>query len=143
MFPASTIAALLNGSAEPAILIFPRADGETKCSSQSQGTFGVTTSLCSRCSSRSAERRSRLQTRSCQGRERQRRRHDRGHARARDPAPLGRIGLVAPDGDVADAYALDIGDRVARAGLELADHDAELARTRAPGSGGFPLTEGL
>ena len=55
-------------------------------------------------------------------------RHDRGHARARDAAPVGRLGLVAHHGDVADADARDVGDRARGPGLELADPQAERAQ---------------
>ena len=54
-------------------------------------------------------------------------RHDRGHARARDAAPGGRIGLVAHHGDVADADARDVGDRV-RAARARARRSAGRAR---------------
>ena len=54
-------------------------------------------------------------------------RQDRGHARARDPAPAG---LVAPDRDMADLHAGDVGDRVLRPRLERADPQPQLAQAR-------------
>ena len=49
-------------------------------------------------------------------------------------------GLVAPHGDVADAHAGDVGDRVRRAGVVAADPQAEVAQARAAwgGSGHAP-----
>jgi len=54
----------------------------------------------------------------------------RGHAGAGDPLPGGRLGPVAPDRDVADGDARDVGDRVRRACLECADVESELAEAR-------------
>ena len=58
-------------------------------------------------------------------------RQHRGHAGAGDPSPSGRLGLVAPDRDVADGDARDVGDRIRRACLESADVEAELAEREA------------
>ncbi len=43
------------------------------------------------------------------------RRHHRGHARAREAAAVRRVGLVAHDGHVAHAHAVDVRDRGRRA----------------------------
>ena len=64
-----------------------------------------------------------------------RRGHDRRHAGARDAASFGRLGLVPPDGDVADRDAGHVRDRVGRSGLELTDPQAELPQARAARSG--------
>ena len=53
---------------------------------------------------------------------------DRRDAGARDPAARGRRRLVADHRDVADPHAGDIGDRVRRPRLELADPEAVLAQ---------------
>ena len=60
---------------------------------------------------------------------------DRGDAGAREAAADGRLGLVADDGDVADAHARDVGDRVRGTGLEVADRGgrARAASTRSCG----------
>ena len=64
-----------------------------------------------------------------------RRGDDRRHAGARDAASFGRLGLVPPDGDVADRDAGHVRDRVGRTGLELTDPQAELPQARAARSG--------
>ena len=56
---------------------------------------------------------------------------DRRHPGARH------LRRVAPDGDVADPHAGDVGDRVRRPGLERADPQPELAQ---PGAAGFGRT---
>ena len=56
---------------------------------------------------------------------------DRRHPGARH------LRRVAPDGDVADPHAGDVGDRVRRTGLERADPQPEIAQ---PGAAGFGRT---
>ena len=50
--------------------------------------------------------------------------HDRRHTRPRDPAAVRRRRLVADDGDVPDADAGDVGDRIRGAGLQMADAES-------------------
>jgi hypothetical protein len=52
------------------------------------------------------------------------------HAGPSDAAPLGRLGLVAPNRDVPDRNAVHVGDRVRRPGLEAADAEPVLAEAR-------------
>ena len=61
---------------------------------------------------------------------------DRGHAGARDPAAAG---LVAPDRDVADPHAGDVGDRVRRPGSS-APIRSPSSRRRGPRGAGGPDT---
>jgi hypothetical protein len=62
----------------------------------------------------------------------------------RDAGPDGAatVGIrVADDGGVADAYTVDVGDRIARSGRHRADEDSELARSgslHSPASQPFP-----
>ena len=53
-----------------------------------------------------------------------------GDAGAGDPSSSGRVGLVAPDRDVADRDPRDVGDRIRRACFESSDVEAELAEAR-------------
>ena len=58
---------------------------------------------------------------------------DGGDARTSDPAPRRRVGLVPPDGAVADEDPRHVGDGVARPGRQQADLDAQVPGPGAQG----------
>ena len=71
------------------------------------------------------------------------RQRDRGHTGAGDAAAFRRVGLVAPDRDVADADAGDVDDRIAGPGSRSPIRRPSSRRRRPRGLGGVSATGGL